>query len=170
MKPTLRFLEQRFAKNQSLKQPHAKRLRAAIEYAFIKRPGMSLPDLIASLNRERISAVIRQNKDGFVYGITYVDHKSKCVFNGSDLGKAYSAKMILERCSTKQNNLNASLAGEKKNIHGSEIIATVPTVSDSQKSATDLIDVLMKPEIVSNYMPYELKKVKRKRKKKRLSI
>jgi hypothetical protein len=170
MKPTLRFLEQRFVENQSLKQPHAKRLRAAIEYAFIKRPGMSLPDLIASLNRERISAVIRQNKDGFVYGITYVDHKSKCVFNGSDLGKAYSAKMILERCSTKQNNLNASLAGEKKNIHGSEIIATVPTVSDSQKSATDLIDVLMKPEIVTNYMPYELKKSKRKRKKKRLSI
>ena len=131
---------------------------------------MSLPDLIASLNRERISAVVRQNKHGIIYGITYVDHKSKCVFNGSDLGKTYSAKMMLERCNTKQNISYASLADEKKNIHGSEAIAVVPTVSDSQHSATDLIDVLMKPEIVTNYTPYELKKVKRKRKKKRLSI
>jgi len=131
---------------------------------------MSLPDLIASLNRERISTVVRQNKDGFVYGITYVDHKSKCVFNGSDLGKAYSAKMILERCSIKQNNLNASLADEKKNIHGSESVIPTPALSDSQRSATDIIDTLMKPEIVTNYMPYELKKARRKRKKKRLSI
>jgi len=170
MKPTLRFLEQRFVENQSLKQPHAKRLRAAIEYAFIKRPEMSLPDLIASLNRERISAVIRQNKDGIIYGITYVDHKSKCVFNGRDLGKPYSAKMILERCSTKQNNPHASLADEKKNIRGSETITAVQSVSDSQQPTTTLIDVLMKPEIVTNYMPYELKKAKWKRKKKRLSI
>jgi hypothetical protein len=78
--------------------------------------------------------------------------------------------MILERCSAKQNNLNASLADEKKDIQGSESIATVPSVSDSQQPTTTLIDVLMKPEIVTNYMPYELKKAKWKRKKKRLSI
>jgi len=170
MKPTLKNLEQKFSENESLKAPHAKRLRAAIEYAFIKRPGMSLPDLIASLNRERISAVVRQNKHGIIYGITYVDHKSKCVFNGRDLGKPYSAKMILERCSTKQNNPHASLADEKKNIRGSETITAVQSVSDSQQPTTTLIDVLMKPEIVTNYMPYELKKAKWKRKKKRLSI
>jgi len=78
--------------------------------------------------------------------------------------------MILERCTTKRNNPHASLADEKKNIHGSETIAAVPTGPDSEKSAIDLIDVLMKPEIVTNYMPYELKKAKRKRKKKRLII
>ena len=131
---------------------------------------MSLPHLIADLNRERISAVIRQNKDGIIYGITYVDHKSKCVFNGSDLGKAYSAKMILERCDNQQNNPSASLAGEKKNIHRSEAIIPTPPISNSQLPANDIINLLMKPEMVTNYTPYELKKVKRKRKKKRLSI
>jgi len=131
---------------------------------------MRLPDLIADLNKERISTVIRQNKDGFVYGITYVDHKSKCVFNGSDLGKAYSAKMILKRGDNKQHHPSASLADEKKNIHGSESVIATPTISNSQLPATDIIDVLMKPEMVTNYTSYELKKVKRKRKKKRLSI
>jgi hypothetical protein len=168
MKPTLKNLEQKFSENESLKAPHAKRLRASIEYAFIKRSNMSLPHLIADLNQERISTVIRQNKDGIIYGITYVDHKSKCVFNGSDLGKAYSAKMILERCNIKENNFSASWADEKKNIHRSE--SFIQPISNSQLPATDVIDTLMKPEIVTNYMPYELKKAKRKRKKKRLII
>jgi hypothetical protein len=62
------------------------------------------------------------------------------------------------------------LAGEKKNIQGSENITAIPSLSDSQQPATNLIDTLMKPEIVPNYTPYQLKKAKRKRKKKRLSI
>ncbi len=33
-----------------------------------------------------------------IFGITYVDHRTKCVFNGSDLGKQYSAKGIQKRC------------------------------------------------------------------------
>lgn len=30
--------------------------------------------------------------------MTYIDHQTKCVFNGSDLGKPYSANQIQERC------------------------------------------------------------------------
>jgi hypothetical protein len=46
--------------------------------------------------------VLRQNDDGIIYGITYVDHNTKCVFNGSHLGKQYSAKAILQRCAEEQ--------------------------------------------------------------------
>ena len=38
--------------------------------------------------------VLRQNDTGIIYGITYVDHKTRCVFNGSNLGKQYSANAI----------------------------------------------------------------------------
>jgi len=62
------------------------------------------------------------------------------------------------------------LADEKKNIQGSESVISTPPISNSQLPATDIIDVLMRPEMVTNNMPFELKKVKRKRKKKRLSI
>jgi hypothetical protein len=34
---------------------------------------------------------------GEVHGVTFVDNETKCVFNGSDLGKEYSAKGIAER-------------------------------------------------------------------------
>ena len=62
------------------------------------------------------------------------------------------------------------MADEKKNIQGSESVISTPPISNSQLPATDIIDVLMRPEMVTNNMPFELKKVKRKRKKKRLSI
>jgi hypothetical protein len=41
--------------------------------------------------------LFRQNDEGRIYGITFVDNKTKVVFNGSDLGKAYGAKAITER-------------------------------------------------------------------------
>ncbi len=50
-----------------------------------------------ALSREFITLVARQNKEGNIYGLTYVDVKNKCMFNGSDLGKEFSAKGILER-------------------------------------------------------------------------
>jgi len=47
----------------------------------------------------------------------------------------------------KQNTSSASLADEKKNIHGSEAIIPTQPISNSQPPATDIIDVLMKPEM-----------------------
>jgi hypothetical protein len=46
-----------------------------------------LPDLIKELEKQGIDVVLRQNKQDLFYGITYVDHQTKCVFNGSALGK-----------------------------------------------------------------------------------
>jgi hypothetical protein len=40
--------------------------------------------------------VYRKNEDGQVYGITFTDHHKKMVFNGSDLGKAFSAKALTD--------------------------------------------------------------------------
>ena len=98
LKPTLNNLEKKFVENEKLKPPHSRRLRTAIDYALLKNKTLTLPELIKVLEKESISTGIRQNKEGIIYGITYVDHKTKCVFNGSDLGKPYSAKMIQERC------------------------------------------------------------------------
>jgi hypothetical protein len=38
-----------------------------------------------------ISTVVRRNASGRIYGITFIDHQSKSVWNGSRLGKEYSA-------------------------------------------------------------------------------
>ena len=78
--------------------------------------------------------------------------------------------MILERCNNKQNHLSVSLADEKKNSHGAEIILPAPSPLASLEKNNSLVDALVQPEHITNHIPYPLKKTKRKRKKKRLII
>lgn len=43
------------------------------------------------LKKEGIDTVVRKNENGRVYGITFIDHRSRTVLNGSRLGKEFSA-------------------------------------------------------------------------------
>lgn len=43
------------------------------------------------LLEEGMNFVIRRNAEGRIYGVTFIDHKSRCVCNGSELGKNLSA-------------------------------------------------------------------------------
>lgn len=46
------------------------------------------------LFRQGIGVVFRQNDAGRIYGVTFIDHAGKAVFNGSRLGKEYSANVF----------------------------------------------------------------------------
>jgi hypothetical protein len=46
---------------------------------------------IKQLLKKGIDVVIRRNNEGRIYGITFIDHRSKTVWNGSRLGKELSA-------------------------------------------------------------------------------
>lgn len=48
-------------------------------------------DFITSLNGNGIDLVLRCNEDGRIYGVTFVDHNTHTVLNGSRLGKEFSA-------------------------------------------------------------------------------
>lgn len=43
------------------------------------------------LKKEGIDTVVRKNENGRIYGITFIDHRSRMVLNGSRLGKEFSA-------------------------------------------------------------------------------
>ncbi len=101
-KPTMKFLEQKFAQNNEAKQRFKFRVKNKIDLSLIRRPGQTFFELIRSLQKENIQVVLRQNEQGIIYGITFVDHETKCVHNGSDLGKQYSAKEIQERCNPRE--------------------------------------------------------------------
>ncbi len=48
----------------------------------------------AELLRSGISVVFRENEEGRIYGATFIDHENRAVFNGSKIGKAYSANVF----------------------------------------------------------------------------
>jgi hypothetical protein len=95
-RPMLDELEKKFAANTTRKQDNKLSVQTAIAWTMSQQPD-SLKDFISKLKAENIDAVLRQSKDGQLYGLTYVDHGTKSVFNGSELGKKFSAKSILDQ-------------------------------------------------------------------------
>jgi hypothetical protein len=127
----------------------------------LNKGSQSLTDFMKELSKENIDVVLRKNKEGLIYGITYVDHKTKCVFNGSDLGKSYSAKAILERCQ------GQTVLSNNKFLR--------PTLQHASPDATDstnksMIDILTRPENETGQIPHPLKKTAKKKKRKRISL
>lgn len=182
-KPTLKFLEEKFVLNEPARQPHKARIKNVVDLALLKYPKQSLQSLIKSLEKESINAVLRQNADGIIYGITYVDHQTKCVFNGSALGKAYSANAIQEQCIQSVSiDQNATLkVDEKEQLLQGQHNAKTPShllllkehqVTEQTTSVLTIdkaLDALMQPEYTQNYLPYQLKKKNKKKKRKRIS-
>ncbi|MDO5395574.1 MAG: conjugal transfer protein MobB [Bacteroidales bacterium] len=54
-------------------------------------------DFIAKLKARNIDVVLRYTDEGRIYGVTFIDHNTMNVLNGSRLGKEFSANAINER-------------------------------------------------------------------------
>jgi hypothetical protein len=170
-KPTLTFLEEKFSLNEAARHPLKARVKNAIDFALFRETKLGLESLMDALEKRGINTVLRQNNDGIIYGITYVDHQTKCVFNGSILGKQYSAKGILERCGMSSNQtaqkhefVQQSHIQNLPESPGSDLIQQGP-----KKEGVTILETLLKPEYASAYVPSQLTKKSTKKKKKRIS-
>jgi hypothetical protein len=173
-KPTLKYLERKFRVNEELRQPYKVRVRNAIDLALLKQPSHSLQSLISTLEREGIYTCRRENATGVVYGLPYVDYNTRCVFNGNDLGKPYSAKGLQERClgeesvqsqsglmasvKAQQAQLNFGLPEHLRSQKSAEVQAIVdrrPLMAGptSSSDARNPLDLLVQPEPTNDYIP-----------------
>ena len=60
-------------------------------------------DFIAKLKERNIDVVLRYTEEGRIYGVTFIDHSTMTVLNGSRLGKEFSANAINERFNNQAN-------------------------------------------------------------------
>jgi len=168
-KPTLKFLNERFLLNEKERQPHKVRVKNTIDLLLIKNSNMNVEGLIKALEKESIQTVLRQNSEGVIYGITYIDHRTKSVFNGSALGKQYSANGLQERCnavSSPGEKINDSKgAGEEKNQSQKRQILLQSSEKEKSVADSNLLEVLVNPKEGFDYVPWQLKKSKRKKRK-----
>lgn len=158
-KPTMKALVNQFELNDMLRAPHKDRVRRVID-SYQSKGG--LDDFVKSMVANGIYPVIRQNDEGRVYGITFIDNQTKCVFNGSALGKQYSAQGILSRLRDKSNIADADIPKLPVKEHDEETSAL--SLGSSQFK---LLENLMYAKQDQSNTPYELK---RKRKRKGRSI
>ncbi|TDO67855.1 relaxase/mobilization nuclease-like protein [Flavobacterium chryseum] len=157
-KPTLKFLEEKFKTNDAEKQSCKKNVKNAIKLAFFREDIISLEKLSKILEQESIHMILRKNNEGQLYGITYVDHKTRSVFNGSSLGKEFSAKGIQENCamnilSIERKNQN-SIANNSENFQNIELKEYVKE---------NLADILLRGEKINDYVSKQFKQKKKKR-------
>jgi hypothetical protein len=171
-KPTLNKLEKRFAENELKRKPDLQKCRTAIDWVMLKPP-KSIAEFVKALEKERLTAVLRRNESGYIYGLTYIDYNTKSVFNGSDLGKQYSAKGILERCGLEQGPTRLQkekeplpdqekIFQERYRKHPEQIREQIPQLSK-------ILDLLIKPEESYEQLPYEFRINRKKKKQKQRS-
>ncbi len=59
----------------------------------------SRKDFEKELSKNKISVLFRGNESGRIYGVTFIDHRQKFAFNGSRLGKDFSANVFQQKFS-----------------------------------------------------------------------
>jgi hypothetical protein len=177
-KPTFKNIREKFAANQELKAPHRGRVRNAVDL-FLLAGKTDLKGLQNALKKEGIDLVIRQNAEGVIYGLTYVDHVKKAVFNGSDLGKGYSAKAVLERCANDVAGEGKKQVGEAEKVVGKKASEIGwKAVFNDQKFAVEeknnvgsgLVDTLLDAGDQREVMNWQLKRKKKKKKRRRVQL
>lgn len=172
-KPTLAFLEQQFQKNETLRTPHKARLQATIDEVLTKSTD-AFTTLDAALAKHQVQMILRQNKDGLVYGITFVDHRTRCVFNGSDLGKKYTYRGLIYRLTTNfLRKVKRPDGGKRFSKHNPNHRWTVtrPADTDNNQVAAGVaavLNALLLPPPSPDYLPNALRYPTRRRKKRLL--
>ncbi|EOA11070.1 relaxase/mobilization nuclease domain protein, partial [Porphyromonas gingivalis JCVI SC001] len=109
-------LQNRFkASKEKLKEKHlAPKTKAVVAGAL--RRSAAKEDFRANLHRKGIDVLFRENEQGRLYGITFIDHNNGCVVNGSRLGKELSANAIAEWFNCPHPELSAPI---QQNVKGS---------------------------------------------------
>lgn len=169
-KPILDNLEKRFAANEVAKEPLKQRTKKTIDECLQLSSG-SMKHLVTILKQKNIYTVLRQNAEGRLYGITFVDNQNKVVFNGSDLGKGYSAAALQTRLAkgnenplsqNKTKGTSSSGGFSKENDLNKHQDKTIVETAKNES----LLDVLLSTKEQYDNTPTNLIKKKRKKKKK----
>jgi Relaxase/Mobilisation nuclease domain len=168
-KPILDNLEKKFAANETAKESLKPFVKIKLDDCLSQSPS-TMKELMEYLKQKNIYTLLRQNAEGRLYGITFVDNQNKVVFNGSDLGKGYSAAALQSRLAT--GNEKSLAKDETKDSSSSGSIQKEmsqqkhqeKTISLSTKTESPL-DVLLSTKEQYDNTPNSLLKKKRKKKK-----
>jgi Relaxase/Mobilisation nuclease domain len=167
-KPILDNLEKKFAPNETVKESLKPFVKIKLDDCLSQSPS-NMKELMEYLKQKNIYTVLRQNAEGRLYGITFVDNQNKVVFNGSDLGKGYSAAALQSRLATANENTIKQDETKSGSSSGSMQNDVTPqkhqekTITATTKSE-GLIDVLLSTKEQYDNTPNNLLKKKRKKK------
>jgi hypothetical protein len=156
--PTLANLEKKFENNKRLRDPLRLKLKTKIDNALSYSPA-SIAELSTLLASENVIVVKRQNEEGKLYGITFVDHEHRCVFNGSEVDRQFSVAGLQKLLSNHYQKQDGK--AESDPLH----IGKVADTRFIEFNGLSPLEVLISPENEFNNIPYPFRRKRRKRKR-----
>ncbi|AZI24156.1 relaxase [Pedobacter sp. G11] len=134
--PILAKVEGKYKLNLEKRKAHAESLKGMIIKQLTNENGLTTRLLVDRLRKKGISLIYRRNSEGRIYGLTYVDHNTRSVFNGSDLGKQFSAKSVLEIMNRGDDHVLEHTSRNTK-TRNNQFRETVVSDEDHKKSSTE---------------------------------
>lgn len=166
LKPTLKLLENRFKLNEYLRKPFKEKLKAKIDK--VRSQAISMEQFNSELKKVEVTAIIRQNGDGRIYGISFIDNANRAIFNGSDLGKNYSAAAITAALQYKPTG-NVSTAVDKTSQKAS-VTESSNTPLFTGHRMHGLLEELLNPLDPNAALPNQFGPKKKKKKRRNLNL
>ena len=114
-------------------------------------------DFVARLKAARIDVLFRYTEEGRIYGVTFIDHNTMTVLNGSRLGKDYSANAFERRFNGEQTQPDMPVVIPVVDTHTPDTDTATP--NDTTSSAPDGTSQTQNPtpqpaeHHSDNYMP-----------------
>ncbi|MCS2489615.1 relaxase/mobilization nuclease domain-containing protein [Bacteroides fragilis] len=166
----------RASKEYLEKRPIGAPLKRTINQAFTG--ATTKEQLQYNLFQSGIGVVYRENVAGRLYGVTFIDHNTGVVLNGSRLGKEYAANAIVERLekpnqyehliTTAQTQASAQFAPQQQVQQSVSYTKQHTESSEITNSIGSLFDILISPngndpeeEMFRRRMQYKKKKGRR---------
>ena len=91
-RPTRETVERRIKAGKKMKEDRAGRIRGLTREALDN--SADLRDFQKRLERVGVSLIPHHNQGGVLHGISYLDTKSRTIYTGSELGKAFTAGSV----------------------------------------------------------------------------
>lgn len=124
----LSFLELHFNKSKEEQKSSTsdRTLKAVIKLALQCTNDEN--DFVKQLVQQGTNVVLRRNDNGRIYGITFIDHNSKSVWNGSSLGKEFSANTFNDLWNSGSGKINSltTISQTTKTISSEAILEEKP--------------------------------------------
>ncbi|WP_417355379.1 conjugal transfer protein MobB [Flavobacterium sp.] len=139
-------LEKHYEKSKAQMRNHPSKdlLKTAIESVLYASE--SEMDFRKQLIDQGVNAVIRRNREGRIYGITFVDHENRMVWNGSQLGKALSANVFNDYWNNNFKSKNIEMAEPQL-----EVLQIVKTETEPVETSNHLFDFLYNESVLEKY-------------------
>lgn len=101
---SMQALEKHFEKSkQQIQDNKTKECLKPILTKAILQSG-SIDEFCLLLKEKNIEPIFRQNEDGRIYGVSFINYQNKTILNGSRLGKEFSANVFHEKFAERNRN------------------------------------------------------------------